>query len=67
MSTVKTGTASPGRLLRAHRAGLEPVKLAGGQPGSWVAFACELQRDWARLKTVEAVVQNVLAERLLRE
>jgi hypothetical protein len=34
--------------------------LAGGQPVSWVALACELQRDWARLETVEAVVQIVL-------
>ena len=29
---------------QAHRAGLERVVQAGGQPISWVALACELQR-----------------------
>jgi nicotinamidase-related amidase len=32
----------------AHRASLERVTQAGGQPISWVSLACELQRDWAR-------------------
>jgi nicotinamidase-related amidase len=32
----------------AHRAGLERVVQAGGQPISWVSLACELQRDFAR-------------------
>jgi len=32
----------------AHRAGLDRVMQAGGQPISWVSLACELQRDWAR-------------------
>ena len=32
-----------------------------------LALACELQRDWARLEAVEAVVQIVLTERLLKE
>jgi hypothetical protein len=50
----------------AHRAGLERVVRAGGQPISWVALACELQRDWAREETVAAVVEIVLTERLLR-
>ena len=36
----------------AHRAGLERVVQAGAHPVSWVALACELQRDWARLETV---------------
>ena len=31
----------------AHRAGLDRVQQAGGQPVSWVSLACELQRDWA--------------------
>lgn len=34
---------------------------------SWVALAVELQRDWARLETVQEVVQIVLTERLLKE
>jgi len=59
--------AITGTSVEAHRAGLERVTLAGGQPVSWVSLACELQRDWARLETVPQVVQIVLAERLLRE
>ena len=50
----------------AHRAGLERVIRAGGQPISWVALACELQRDWAREETVADVVEIVLTERLLK-
>ena len=56
-----------GTSLEAHRAGLERVTLAGGQPISWVSLACELQRDWARLETVPQIVQIVLTERLLKE
>jgi nicotinamidase-related amidase len=51
----------------AHRAGLERVMQAGGQPISWVSLACELQRDWARQDTVAAIVEIVLTERLLKE
>jgi nicotinamidase-related amidase len=51
----------------AHRAGLERVTQAGGQPVSWVSLACELQRDWARQDTVQAVIEIVLADRLLKE
>ncbi|HEX4734769.1 MAG TPA: hydrolase [Thermoleophilaceae bacterium] len=49
----------------AHRAGLERVVQAGAQPISWVSLACELQRDWARLETVPAIVEIVLTDRLL--
>jgi nicotinamidase-related amidase len=49
----------------AHRAGLERVVRAGGQPISWVSLACELQRDWARVDTVADVVDIVLTTRLL--
>ncbi len=56
-----------GTSAEAHRAGLERVTLAGGQPVSWVALACELQRDWARLETVPQVIQIVLTERLFQE
>ncbi len=51
----------------AHRAGLERVMQAGGQPISWVSLACELQRDWARQDTVAAIVEIVLTDRLLKE
>ena len=51
----------------AHRAGLERVTQAGGQPVSWVSLAVELQRDWARQGTVAAIVEIVLTDRLLKE
>jgi nicotinamidase-related amidase len=51
----------------AHRAGLDRVMQAGGQPISWVSLACELQRDWARQDTVAAIIEIVLTDRLLKE
>jgi len=51
----------------AHRAGLDRVTQAGGQPISWVSLAVELQRDWARQDTVQAIVEIVLTDRLLKE
>jgi nicotinamidase-related amidase len=51
----------------AHRAGLDRVIQAGGQPISWVALAVELQRDWARQDTVAAIIEIVLTDRLLKE
>jgi nicotinamidase-related amidase len=51
----------------AHRAGLDRVMQAGGQPTSWVSLACELQRDWARQDTVAAIIEIVLTDRLLKE
>jgi nicotinamidase-related amidase len=56
-----------GTSVEAHRAGLERVVHAGAQPISWVALAVELQRDWARLETVQQVVEIVLTDRLLKE
>jgi nicotinamidase-related amidase len=56
-----------GTSLEAHRAGLQRVVQAGAQPISWVSFACELQRDWARVETVPELVEIVLTERLLQE
>src|SRR5438105_1411195 len=50
----------------AHRAGLDRVIQAGGQPISWVSLAVELQRDWARQGTVAAVIEIVLTDRLLK-
>jgi nicotinamidase-related amidase len=51
----------------ARRAGLDRVIQAGGQPISWVSLAVELQRDWARQDTVQAIVEIVLTDRLLKE
>ena len=56
-----------GTSVEAHNAGLQRVVQAGAKPTSWVALAVELQRDWARLETVQEVVQIVLTERLLKE
>ena len=56
-----------GTSLEAHRAGLERTVRAGAQPISWVSLAGELQRDWARLETVPALVEIVLTDRLLKE
>jgi nicotinamidase-related amidase len=56
-----------GTSVEAHRAGLERVVQAGGQPISGVSLACELQRDWARQETVADIVQIVLTDRLLQE
>jgi hypothetical protein len=53
-----------GTSLEAHRAGLERILRAGGQPVGWVSLACELQRDWARATTVGEVVDIVLTSRL---
>jgi isochorismate hydrolase len=58
--------AIAGTSVEAHRAGLDRVTQAGGQPISWVSLACELKRDWARQETAD-VVQIVLTERLLNE
>jgi nicotinamidase-related amidase len=56
-----------GTSIEAHRAGLERVVQAGAKPVGWVALAVELQRDWARLETVQEVVEIVLTERLLKD
>jgi nicotinamidase-related amidase len=56
-----------GTTPEAHRAGLDRVLQAGGQPITWVSLACELQRDWARQDTADAIAEIVLAERLWKE
>ncbi|WP_318012139.1 MULTISPECIES: hydrolase [unclassified Mesorhizobium] len=50
-----------GTSMEAHRAGLERILQAGAVPVSWVQFACELQRDWLREKTVPAFAEIVFA------
>src|SRR4029079_4936059 len=56
-----------GTSVAAHRGGLERVVQAGARPISWIALACELQRDWSRVETVPAIVQITLTERLIPE
>ena len=50
----------------AHRAGLDRVTKAGGQPISWVSLAGELLRDWARPEA-PAVAEIVVTDRLSKE
>ncbi len=45
----------------AHKAGLDRVMQAGGQPTSWIRVACELQRDWNRESTAKAFAEIVLS------
>jgi nicotinamidase-related amidase len=59
--------AIAGTSPEAHRAGLDRVVQACGQPIGWVALACEPQRDWARQETVPAIVEIVRTDRLLQE
>ena len=65
--TIKTFEVPVGTSPEAHRAGLDRVIQAGGQPISWVSLAVELQRDWARQDTVQAIIEIVLTDRLLKE
>jgi nicotinamidase-related amidase len=50
----------------AHRAGLDRVIQAGGQPVSWVSLAGELLRDWARPEAA-AIAGIVVTDRLAKE
>lgn len=43
-----------GTSLEAHQTALERMGDAGAKLTSWVQFACELQRDWARMATASA-------------
>jgi hypothetical protein len=51
----------------SHRAGLNRVIEACGQPIGWVSYACELQRDLAREPTSDVIANIVLNERLIPE
>jgi nicotinamidase-related amidase len=55
-----------GTSAEAHRAGLDRVIQAGGQPISWVSLAGELLRDWARPQA-PAVGEIVVTDRLSKE
>lgn len=53
--------AVAGTSVEAHRAGLERIVQAGGQPISWIQLACELQRDWVRTETAAGFAEIVFA------
>ena len=44
--------ASGGASLEAHEMAVRRMVAAGAVPITWIAFASELQRDWARLESV---------------
>ena len=60
--TDAIGGTSP----EAHRAGLDRVVRAGGQPITWVSLAGELLRDWARPEAA-ATAGIVITDRLAKE
>jgi nicotinamidase-related amidase len=47
--------ASGGVSVEAHERAVARMVQAGAAPLTWIGFACELQRDWAREKTVSAI------------
>src|SRR5580692_465127 len=55
-----------GTSAEAHRAGLDRVMQAGGQPVTWVSLAGELLRDWARPEA-PAIAEIVVTDRLAKE
>ena len=46
-----------GTSLAAHETALRRMEQAGAQLTSWAQLLCELQRDWARTKTVPSMVE----------
>jgi len=50
-----------GTSVEAHRAGLDRVIQAGARPTSVVQLLCELQRDWNRKATMDAVAEILFA------
>jgi nicotinamidase-related amidase len=44
--------ASGGASLEAHQMAIQRMIMAGVMPITWLVFASELQRDWARMETV---------------
>ena len=54
--TDAVGGTSP----ESHRAALERMVQAGARPTTWNSVHCELQRDWARTKTVPGLVQILM-------
>lgn len=47
--------ASGGVSVEAHERAVQRVVQAGAAPLTWIGFACELQRDWARETTIQGV------------
>jgi hypothetical protein len=52
--------ASGGVSTEAHEMGIQRMIQAGAVPLTWVVFASELQRDWAREDTARKVSELLL-------
>jgi nicotinamidase-related amidase len=52
--------ASGGVSLEAHEIAVQRMIMAGCMPITWMVFGSELQRDWARTKTVPDVGQGLV-------
>jgi nicotinamidase-related amidase len=52
--------ASGGVSLEAHEMAIQRMIMAGCTPITWMVFASELQRDWARTDTVPGLAQALL-------
>lgn len=52
--------ASGGVSLEAHEVAVQRMIQAGGVPLTWGVLAAELQRDWAREKTVMGLAQIIV-------
>lgn len=49
--------ASGATTIEAHNMAIHRMTQAGVIPITWVQFLCELQRDWARQETYQAVME----------
>ena len=47
--------ASGGVTVEAHERAVQRMVQAGAVPLTWIGFASELQRDWAREKTIAGI------------
>jgi nicotinamidase-related amidase len=52
--------ASGGVSVEAHDRAVQRMVQAGAVPLTWIGFASELQRDWAREKTIAAISEVML-------
>ena len=52
--------ASGGVSLEAHEMAVQRMIMAGCMPITWMVFGSELQRDWARTKTVPDIGQGLV-------
>jgi hypothetical protein len=49
--------ASGGVSAEAHNMGIQRMIQAGAVPMTWIVFASELQRDWARLDSAAKLLE----------